>query len=157
MPNEKKTRDVVATNREARHDYILEDAFEAGLVLIGSEIKSIREHKVNLKDGYVEVRGGELWLLNVHINEYTEASHFGHEAKRPRKLLMHKREIVRLVAKVRERGYTIVPTQMYLKNGRAKVEIALGKGKKQFDKRAAIAERDADRDLRRAIKERNYE
>jgi len=160
MPNETKEksgRQVVATNREARHEYTLEETFEAGLVLIGSEIKSVREHRVTLKDGYVEERGGELWLMNVHINEYREASHFGHEAKRPRKLLLNKKEIARLISRVRERGYTIVPTQMYLKNGRAKVEIALAKGKKQYDKRDAIAERDANRDLRRAVKEGQWD
>ena len=149
--------EVVASNRKASHDYSLEDRYEAGLVLIGSEIKSIRDHNVNLSDGYVEERGGELWLVNVHITEYKEASRFGHEARRPRKLLLHRKEIAKLIARVREKGYTIVPTRIYLKRGKAKVEIALARGKKQYDKRAAIADRDSDRDLKRVIKEGRYE
>ncbi len=147
-------REVVATNRKAHHEYTLEDSIEAGLVLMGSEIKSIREHRVNLKDGYVEERGGELWLLNVHISEYDQASLFGHDPLRPRKLLLHKKEIARLITRMRERGYTLVPTLMYLKDGRAKVEIAVARGKKQYDKRAAISERDNRRDIERALKER---
>lgn len=157
MAKLKGEREVIATNRKARHDYILEDTFEAGLVLIGSEIKSVRNRQVQLVDGYVEERGGELWLLNVHIAEYKEASRFGHEAKRPRKLLLHRKEINRLISRVREKGYTIVPTQVYLKNGKAKVEIALARGKKQYDKRESIADREAARNLRRAVKERRYE
>ena len=148
-------RKVVATNRKAHHDYTLEDSLEAGLVLTGSEIKSIRENRVNLKDGYVSEQNGELWLMNVHISEYDQASVFGHAALRPRKLLLHKKEIARLITRIRERGYTIVPTLMYLKNGRAKVEIALARGKRQFDKRAAISERDTQRDIRRALKEQD--
>lgn len=157
MAKPKGEREVIATNRKARHDYTLEDTFEAGLVLIGSEIKSVRNRQVQLVDGYVEERGGELWLLNVHIAEYKEASRFGHEAKRPRKLLLHRKEINRLISRVREKGYTIVPTQVYLKNGKAKVEIALARGKKQYDKRESIADREAVRSLRRAVKERRYE
>jgi SsrA-binding protein len=148
-------RKVVATNRKAHHDYTLEDSIEAGLVLTGSEIKSIRDHRVNLKDGYVSEQNGELWLMNVHISEYDQASVFGHDPLRPRKLLLHKKEIARLITRMRERGYTIVPTLMYLKNGRAKVEIAVARGKRQFDKRAAISERDTRRDIERALKERD--
>lgn len=148
-------RQIVATNRKAHHDYTLEDSIEAGLVLTGSEIKSIRDHRVNLKDGYVSEQNGELWLMNVHISEYDQASRFGHDPLRPRKLLLHKKEIARLITRMRERGYTIVPTVMYLKNGRAKVEIAVARGKRQFDKRAAIAERDTRRDIERALKERD--
>ncbi len=147
-------REVVATNRKAHHEYTLEDSIEAGLVLMGSEIKSIREHRVNLKDGYVEERGGELWLLNVHITEYDQASIFGHDPLRPRKLLLHKKEVARLITRMRERGYTLIPTLMYLKDGRAKVEIAVARGKRQYDKRAAISERDNRRDIERALKER---
>lgn len=147
-------REVVATNRKAHHDYTLEDSIEAGLVLMGSEIKSIREHRVNLKDGYVEERSGELWLINVHISEYDQASIFGHDPLRPRKLLLHKKEIARLITRMRERGYTVIPTLMYLKEGRAKVEIAVARGKKQYDKRVAISERDNRRDIERALKER---
>ncbi len=147
-------REVVATNRKAHHDYTLEDSIEAGLVLTGSEIKSIREHRVNLKDGYVEERSGELWLINVHSSEYDQASIFGHEPLRPRKLLLHKKEMARLITRMRERGYTVVPTLMYLKDGRAKVEVAVARGKKQYDKRDAISERDNKRDIERALKER---
>ena len=147
-------REVVATNRKAHHDYTLEDSIEAGLVLMGSEIKSIREHRVNLKDGYVEERSGELWLINVHISEYDQASIFGHDPLRPRKLLLHKKEIARLITRMRERGYTVIPTLMYLKEGRAKVEIAVARGKRQYDKRVAISERDNRRDIERALKER---
>ncbi len=150
-------REVVATNRKAHHEYTLEDSIEAGLVLTGSEIKSIREHRVNLKDGYVEERSGELWLLNVHVSEYDQASVFGHDPLRPRKLLLHKKEIARLITRMRERGYTVIPTLMYLKDGRAKVEIAVARGKKQYDKRVAISERDNRRDIERALKERYRE
>jgi SsrA-binding protein len=145
---------VIATNRKAHHEYTLEDSIEAGLVLMGSEIKSIRDHRVNLKDGYVLEQNGELWLMNVHISEYDQAGVFGHDPLRPRKLLLHKKEIARLITRIRERGYTLVPTQMYLKDGRAKVEITLARGKKQYDKRTAISERDNRRDIERALKQR---
>jgi len=148
-------RKVVSSNRRAAHDYFLEDRFEAGIVLIGSEIKSIRDKGANLQDGYVSEQNGELWLLNIHIPTYDQASHFGHEPRRPRKLLMHKRQIWMLIGKMRERGYTLIPTLLYLKNGRAKVEIALAKGKKLYDKRQAIAERDSKREVARALKERD--
>lgn len=149
-------RKVIATNRKAHHDYTLEDSIEAGLVLTGSEIKSIRDHRVNLKDGYVDERNGELWLLNVHISGYEQAGVFDHDPLRPRKLLLHKKEIGRLITRMRERGYTIVPTLLYLKDGRAKVEIAVARGKRQYDKRASIAERDSQRDIQRALKERDH-
>jgi SsrA-binding protein len=148
-------RKVVATNRKASHDYDLEESFEAGLVLTGSEIKSIRDSRVNLKDGYVVEREGELWLENVHISQYDQASFFGHDPVRPRKLLMHRKEINRMISRMREKGYSVVPTLLYLKNGRAKVEIALGRGKRQYDKRAAIAERDSQREIARALRERD--
>ncbi len=157
MAKNKDERQVIATNRKAHHNYTLEDTVEAGLVLVGSEIKSIREHRVNLSEGYVEERGGEMWLMDVHIAEYKEASHFGHKPTRPRKLLLHRKEINRLATRVRERGYTIVPTLLYLKNGRAKVEIALARGKQQHDKRDAIADRETDRNLRRALKEQRFD
>jgi SsrA-binding protein len=155
MTQRQNERQVVATNRKAHHDYTLEDTFEAGIVLMGSEIKSIRDHRVNLKDGYVAERGGELWLLNVHISSYDQASIFGHDPMRPRKLLLHRKEIARLISRMRERGYSIVPTLMYLKKGRAKVEIALAKGKKEYDKRHAIAEKDSRREVERALRERD--
>ena len=143
---------VIATNRRAAHDYNLEERYEAGLVLTGTEIKSIRAGRVNLKDGYVQPRQGELWLMNVHIAPYDPAGrHFGHDPRRPRKLLLHRREINRLIARVQERGYTIIPTRLYLKDGRAKVEIALARGRRKYDKRRAIAERDARREVERAL------
>lgn len=145
---------VIARNKKAYHDYHLEDSFDAGLVLMGSEIKSIRANKVSLRDGFVQERDGEMWLMNVHIATYDEAGIFGHsDPLRPRKLLLHKREIAEISARIRERGYTVVPTSLYLQNGRAKVEIALARGKKQYDKRETIAKRDAERQIRRALKE----
>ncbi len=148
---------LIASNNKAAHNYTLGERFEAGLVLIGSEIKSIRAHKVSLNDGYVEERGGELWLLNVHIAEYAQANRFGHEPRRPRKLLLHRKEIAHLIGKLRERGYTLVPTRLYLKKGRAKVEIAVAKGKKEYDKREAIAKREANLDIRRRLKEQRFD
>lgn len=145
---------VVATNRKAGRDFNLSDHLEAGLVLTGTEIKSIRAGRVNLSDGYVQPRDGELWLLNVHIAPYDPSGRYGHEPRRPRKLLLHRREIDRLLSRVQERGYTIIPTRLYLKGGRAKIEIALARGKRKFDKRQAIAKRDAQRDVERALKER---
>jgi SsrA-binding protein len=145
---------VIATNRKAARDYHLEDRHEAGLVLMGTEIKSIRAGRVNLSDGYVQPRDEELWLLNVHIAPYDPSGRYGHEPRRPRKLLLHRREINRLVSRVQERGYTIVPTRLYLKEGRAKIEIALARGKRKYDKRQTIAKRDAERDIERAFKER---
>jgi SsrA-binding protein len=145
---------VIARNKKAFHDYHLEETFEAGVVLMGSEIKSIRANKVSLRDGFVQERGGELWLMNVHIATYDEAGIFGHsDPLRPRKLLLHKREIAEISARIRERGYTVVPVSLYLSKGRAKVEIALARGKKQYDKRETIAKRDAERQIRRALKE----
>ncbi len=145
---------VVARNKKAYHDYHIEDTYQAGMVLQGSEIKSIRANNISLQEGYVEERGGELWLVGVHIAPYEQANRFGHsDPLRPRKLLLHKREIAQLITRMRERGYTIVPTMVYLEGGRAKVEIALAKGKKLYDKRAAIAKRDSEREIRRALKE----
>lgn len=145
---------VIARNKKAYHDYEILETFEAGIVLMGSEIKSIRANKISLRDGFVQERGGELWLMNVHIATYDEASIFGHsDPLRPRKLLLHKREITQITARIRERGYTVVPTMIYLSKGRAKVEIGLARGKKQYDKREAIAKRDAERQIRRVLKE----
>ena len=146
---------VVARNRKAFHDYHIEERHEAGLVLRGTEIKSIREGRVNLRDGYVRPRDGELWLLDVHIGAYKPAGrHYGHDPRRPRKLLLHRYEIDRLIADLERSGHTIVPLQMYLKKGLAKVEIALVKGKPEHDKRRAIAERDAQREIERAMRDR---
>lgn len=149
---------IMARNRRAGHDYFLEERLEAGLVLVGSEIKSVRQGKVSLPDGYVEWREGELWLLNVHISPYEQAGIYGRvDPMRPRKLLMHRKQIRELRARMRERGYTIVPTMVYLKDGKAKVEVALAKGKRQYDKREAIAKRDSEREVRQAMKERSRE
>lgn len=144
---------IVATNRKAFHDYTLEDRYEAGIVLLGTEIKSIRAGQVNLREGYIQVRDGELWLVNTHIAQYDPAGRETHDPLRVRKLLLHRKEIVRLTSRVQERGFTIIPLKMYLKDGRAKVEIALARGKRQYDKREAIARRDASRQVERALKE----
>lgn len=144
---------IITKNRKASHDYHLEDTYQAGLVLMGSEIKSIRANHVSLGDGFVQEREGELWLMNANIALYDQASRFGHsDPLRPRKLLLHKREIAEIRSRMRERGYTVIPTMLYLQKGRAKVEIALARGKKLYDKRDAIAKRDADRQMRRAMK-----
>jgi SsrA-binding protein len=145
---------IVATNRKALHDYHIMDRFEAGLQLLGTEIKSIRAGNVNLREGYVVPRDGELWLISVHIADYQPAGRFGHEPRRSRKLLLHRREIDRLISRVQERGYTIIPLRMYLKHGLAKVEIGLARGKRKYDKRAAIAKRDSQRQIERALRDR---
>ena len=146
----------VAQNRKARHDYFILDTFECGIVLTGTEIKSVRAGRLNLKDGYASIKDGELWLLNVHISPYDKASFYNHEPLRPRKLLMHRYEIMRLLGKVKEKGLTLVPLSVYIKGGRrAKVEIALVKGKSQHDKRDSIAERDAKRSMEQALKNRD--
>ncbi len=146
---------VVARNRKAYYDYHVEDRYEAGLVLRGSEIKSIREGRVSLREGYVRPRDGELWLLNVHIGSYKPAGrYFDHDPRRPRKLLLHRYEIDRLIGEVERSGYTIIPLQMYLKNGLAKVEIGLARGKAKHDKRRVIAEREAEREIDRAMRDR---
>ncbi len=144
---------VVATNRKAFHEYFISDTFEAGVALVGSEIKSIRAGRVSLQDGYVSFENGEAWLLNVHIAQYDPASRQNHDPKRRRKLLLHRREIDRLAGKVQEKGFTVIPTRLYLKDGRAKVEIGLAKGKRLYDKREAIAKRDSQRQVDRALKE----
>jgi SsrA-binding protein len=145
---------VVAQNRRATHDYELLDRYEAGLVLTGTEIKSIRSHKVNLQQSWVQHQDGELWLVDAHIAPYEHGNRENHDPVRPRKLLLNKREINKLVGLLTEKGFTIVPTRLYLKDGRAKLEIAPGRGKKLFDKRAAIARRDADRQVERALREK---
>ena len=144
----------IATNRQARHRYNFLETWEAGLVLTGTEVKALREGKAQIKDGYASVRDGEVWLHNVHIPPYGPASRENHEPERPRKLLMHKREIERLIGKTREKGLTLVPTRIYFRDGRAKVEIALAKGKDVGDKRQAIKEREMKREMERAIRAR---
>jgi len=143
----------VASNRKAFHDYTIDDRLEAGLVLRGSEIKSIRAGKVNLRDSYVAFRGNEAWLVGAHIAGYNQASYLDHEPLRDRKLLLHRREILKWRARVEQRGLTVVPLRLYLKDNRAKVEIGLAQGKRLYDKRQAISKRETDRSLRRAMKE----
>ncbi|MBM2826731.1 MAG: smpB [Dehalococcoidia bacterium] len=138
-------------NRKAHHDYLILERMEAGIALMGTEIKSIRAGKANLQDAYAVVQEGEVWLRNSHISRYEAGSRFNHDPDRPRKLLLHKDEIRKLGQMIREKGLTVVPLQLYLKNNYAKVELALAKGKRQYDKREAIAKRDADRDVQRAI------
>ena len=146
---------TIVTNRKARHDYFIDETYEAGIVLTGTEIKSVRAGRVNLRDSYVQVKDGELWLIDTHIAPYKEAGRGGHEPKRPRKLLMHRREINRLQGKAQEKGYTIVPLRLYLKDNKwAKVEIALARGKKLYDKREAIRKRDIQREVERELAKR---
>ncbi len=145
---------TVATNKKAFHNYFVGERIEAGIALTGSEIKSVREGRVSLVDAYVRPEGGELWLLNAHIARYDPSSYMGHEPTRPRKLLLHRREINSLAGKVAEKGLTLVATRLYLKGGIAKVEIALAKGKKLYDKRETISRREVDRELARTLKRR---
>ena len=150
MAKEKGTN-VVARNRKARHNYIIEDTFEAGLVLTGTEVKSLRQGRASLVDGFASVDGGEAWLEGVHIPEYHQGTWTNHAARRKRKLLLHRGEIDKLAIKSREAGHTIVPLQLYFKDGRAKVEIALAKGKREYDKRHALRERQDRREAERAM------
>jgi len=145
---------VVASNRKASHEFFLMDRFEAGIALQGSEIKSIRAGQMSLAEAYVRVDGEEAWLENAHIAPYEQASFYNHAPRRPRRLLLHKKEIRKLWNEVRQKGGTIVPTRVYLKNGRAKIEIAVAKGKKLYDKRQSIAQRDVDRELAREFRRR---
>jgi SsrA-binding protein len=148
-------RKLIAQNRKARHDYTILDTYEAGVVLSGTEVKSLRAGHASLVDAFAEIKNGELWLQGVHIPEYTQGTWNNHAPRRRRKLLLHSDEIARLVGKTRESGLTIVPLQMYFKDGYAKVEIALARGKKAHDKRQAMAERDAAREINRAVGRRN--
>ena len=154
--NDKK----VAVNRKARHDYFILDSFECGIVLTGTEIKSVRAGNLNLKDSYASIENGELWLYGVHISPYEKGTYYNHEPERDRKLLLHRQEIIRLNSKTREKGLTLVPLSVYIKDGkRAKVELGLAKGRTTHDKRDMIADRDAKRDIARAVrgKGRDYD
>lgn len=144
---------LVATNRKARYEYHLEETLEAGLVLVGSEVKSLRLGRASLTDSYAAVDKGEAYLYNLHISPYEQANRWNHEPRRTRKLLLHKEEIRRLAGKISQRGYTLVPLRVYFRRGRAKVEIALARGKKTYDRRRDIADRDARRAIERALKE----
>ena len=145
---------TIATNRKAYHNYHIEDSLEAGIALTGTEIKSIRAGRVSLGDAYVKPEGGELWLLNAHIARYEAGSYMSHTPTRPRKLLLHRKQIDSLSSKVLERGFTLLPLRLYIKGNIAKVEIALARGKKLYDKRASIARREIEREIGRAIKRR---
>src|SRR5688572_9656511 len=142
---------LVASNRKASHDYFLEDRFEAGIALMGSEIKSVRAGKVQLLEAYVDVKTGQAYLLNAHISPYDPAARDNHDPLRVRRLLLHKKEIAKLLEQTQQKGFTIIPTRMYLSKGRAKVEIALAKGKRDYDKRQVIAERDSKREIAREL------
>jgi SsrA-binding protein len=145
---------VIARNRRARHDYHIEDVVEAGLVLAGTEVKSLRAGRASITDGYAQITDGEMWLHGVHIPEYAHGTWTNHEPKRPRKLLLHRKEIDRLQSKVAERGLTIVPLSLYFSGGRVKVELALARGKRTYDRRQDLAQRDAAREVERAHRRR---
>lgn len=144
----------IAENRKAFHDYHIIETFEAGIVLVGTEVKSIREGRANLRDSFARLEGGEVWLYNVHINPYSHRGYSDHEPTRKRKLLLHRREVRKLIGKTVEKGMTLVPTRLYFKNGHVKVALALAKGKQAHDKRETIKRREADRETRAAVKER---
>lgn len=147
----------VATNRKARFDYTIEETYEAGIVLVGTEVKSLRLGKANLRDSFARIHAGEVWLHNLHISPYDHGNRWNHEPTRMRKLLMHRAEIRRLVGKIQQQGFTLIPLQLYFnKRGIAKVQLGLAKGKKQWDKRETIARRSAQREAERALKERTY-
>lgn len=149
-----KGEKLIADNRRARHEYHLLERFEAGLVLTGTEVKSLREGRASLRQAYADVRGGEVWLVGAHISAYEQGNIANHDPDRDRKLLLHRHEISSLIGKVKERGLTLVPTKLYFKDGRAKVELALARGKEARDKRRDIAKREADRQIERALKSR---
>jgi SsrA-binding protein len=155
VPKERGQK-VVATNRRARHDYTIEDTFEAGLVLTGTEVKSLRMGRASLVDGYAFVDGGEAWLDAVHIPEYADGTWNNHAPRRKRKLLLHKAQILKIENKVKQGGYTIVPLSIYFNDGRAKVEIAVAKGKREYDKRQALRERQDQREAQRAMSTRGH-
>ncbi len=156
MARQKGTKNV-ADNRKAFHDYYIEERFEAGIVLSGTEVKSIRAGKMNLKDSYVQIKDGEMWLVGVHISPYEQGNRENKDPMRSRKLLMHKREIIRLYSIVKQEGLTLVPTQCYFKDGKVKIEIGLAKGKKNYDKRDTLASRSAERDIQRTLKTRRQQ
>jgi SsrA-binding protein len=146
---------LVCQNRKAYHDYSIEDTLEAGMSLVGTEVKSLRDGKANLKDSYVLIKNMEAFLLNCHISPYSHGNIMNHDPVRTRKLLMHKKEIVKLQAKIAQKGYTLIPLKIYFKEGRAKVEVGLAKGKREYEKRDSIKEREAGREIEKAMKSRN--
>jgi SsrA-binding protein len=150
----KKAERIIADNRKAQHDFHLIETFEAGVALVGTEVKAIREGRVNLRDSFARVDGGEIFVHNVHIGAYSSRGYADHEPLRPRKLLLHRQEVQKLIGKTTERGMTMVPVRMYFKNGRVKIAISLAKGKKDYDRRETIKRREIDRETRAAVKER---
>ena len=146
---------IIAENRRARAEFFIEETYEAGLVLTGTEVKSLREGRANLKEAFGEVREGEAWLVDCHISPYAQGNIFNHDPTRPRKLLLHKEEIKRLLGRTQEKGFTLVPLKMYFSKGKAKVEMGLGKGKKLHDRREELKARAAGREVERALRERN--
>ncbi len=156
MANKKSVagEQIICVNRQARHNYFIDEVFEAGLVLVGSEVKSLRDGKANLVDSYARIHKGEAFLVNAHISAYAGANQFNHEPTRLRKLLLHEREIERLAGKTKERGLTLVPLKLYFKNGRAKVELGLARGKKNYDKRESLKRHEAAREMDRSMRAR---
>jgi SsrA-binding protein len=152
--NSQPGEQIVCVNRQARHNYFIEETYEAGLVLLGSEVKSLREGKANLKDSYARIHKAEAVLLNAHVSPYAGANQFNHDPTRARKLLLHRREIERLTGKTKERGLTLIPLRLYFKNGRAKVELGLARGKKLYDKRETLRRKAAEREVERSLKSR---
>ena len=155
MPDEPEGQRLIADNRKARHDFHLYDTYEAGVELLGTEVKAIREGRVNLKDSYGRIQGGEVFLCNLHISPYSHRGYAEHAPLRRRRLLLHRYEIRKLVVKTQERGFTLVPVRLYFKGGRVKVAVSLAKGKKTYDKRETIRRREVDRETRAMVKERS--
>ena len=149
-----KKRKIVSTNRKARHDYFIEETYEAGIALVGTEVKSIRQGKISIKDGYAQVENGEVFLYNVHISPYEQGNIFNRDPLRARKLLLHKNEIRKLIGYVQQKGYALVPLSFYLKDGLVKVELGVGIGKRKYDKRQVLAKKDAERRIEREFRER---
>lgn len=150
--HQKNPDNLVAQNKKARHDYSVEETYEAGIVLTGTEIKAVRDRRVNLRDGYAQIRGGEAWLMNVHISPYDQGNQFNHDPLRNRKLLLHKKELRRLSSDLKAQGITLVPLKMYIKHGYAKVLLGVAKGKHEYDKRETLKKREQDRQIERVMK-----
>ncbi|WP_409290302.1 SsrA-binding protein SmpB [Peribacillus sp. SCS-26] len=148
---------LITNNKKAHHDYFIEETYESGIVLQGTEIKAIRAGRVNLKDSYARIQNGEMYLYSMHISPYEQGNRYNHDPERPRKLLLHKREINKLIGDTKEQGYTLVPLKVYLKNGYAKVLIGLGRGKKNYDKRETLKKKEAKREIERAFRDRQKE
>ena len=156
MSHKKTDENLIAQNKKARHDYFVEETYEAGLVLTGTEIKSVRAHTVQLVDAYVQVKNGEAWVYNMHIAEFKGGNRFNHIPDRNRKLLLHKKEIAKLLGVSQQAGYSLIPLKVYLRNGYAKLLVGVCKGKKNYDKRQDLKEKDAKRDIEKAMKSRDY-